>query len=77
MEPYIFGFAIIVLSIMIAFVPQMLRFRIKIHRYIRLNWLADFQERHFEGMVIFIRIMIVVAILVAAYLTTSGQPVIH
>ncbi len=77
MEAYIFGFIIILLIVMFPFVPQLLRFRIRIHRAIKLNWLASFQERHFAGIVIIIRFMIVVAILVAAYLATTGQSVYY
>ena len=75
MEAYIFGFITILLLVAFPFVPQLLRIRIKILSVIRLNWLAKFHERHFDGLVIFIRIMIVVGIIVSGYLATTGSVV--
>jgi len=75
MDAIIFGLIIILLLIMIPFVPQLLRLRIRIHRFLRLNWFADFQERHFDGLVIFIRIMMVVGILVAGYFVIFSKSV--
>ena len=62
-----------VLLALIAFVPQLLRFRISILRKFRWTWLADLHERNFIGFVMAVRIIILAIAVVLVVLAFSRQ----
>jgi hypothetical protein len=65
-------FAIAVLAVlMIPIAPQLLRFRIKIMRWVHWDWAGNVLEQHFEGWVRFIRI--VLALIAAALIYFGWQ----
>ena len=49
----------IIMLALIPLVPRLLRFRIRILERLRLEWLAGFHERHFSGIVLVIRVVLV------------------
>ena len=59
----------ILFLILIPFVPQLVRLRIRFLRWIRWNWAVELLESHFQGWVIFFRIIFFV---IAAVLFTIG-----
>lgn len=62
---------------LIPLAPKIVWLRIRILRFLRLNWLANWHERHFEGVVIAVRILaaaIAVFLIVLAFL--SGSPTV-
>ena len=59
----------ILLLILIPFVPRLVRLRIRFLRWIGWNWAVELLESHFQGWVIFFRIILLV---IAAVLLTIG-----
>ena len=53
----IFAFAVFLL-ILIPYAPQLVRLRIKIVRWLNWNWAVNLLESHFQGWVVFFRIML-------------------
>ncbi len=47
-----------ILFVLIPLVPQMMRLRISVLRWLRWTWLADRHERHIEGLVTAVRIIL-------------------
>ncbi len=54
-----------ILFALVPFVPQMLRVRVAMLRWLRWNWLADRHERHIGGLTMAARIILLA---LAAYL---------
>ena len=67
---YIVPFAFAILSlILIPLAPKLVRLRIRILRWLHWNWAANWLEKHFDGRVLFSRIILFV---VAAVLLYAG-----
>ena len=62
----IFLFAILLL-VLIPIAPKLIRLRIRILRWIHWNWAANLMEKHFQGFVLFTRIVMFVAAAVLFY----------
>ena len=58
--PTLFYLGAALLLILIPFAPGMMRLRIKLLRWLRWNCLADFHQRHFKGIVLAARIIMLV-----------------
>ena len=54
--------------VLIPFVPQMLRFKIRVRRRLHWHWGADLIEHHFEGWVSFVRILLLIMAAVLLYI---------
>ena len=48
--------------------PKLVRLRIRFRRWLGWNWAADLLENHFQGWVLFFRIMLFVVAVVLLYL---------
>lgn len=59
----LFGLAAIMVGI-IPLMPKMVKLRIFILRKLRFRWLADWHQKHFEGIVIAARTIIAVIALI-------------
>lgn len=55
--------------ILIPLAPKLLRLRIRILRWLRWNWAASLLEKHFDGWVLFFRMVLLV---IAALLFLAG-----
>ena len=64
----LFVLAILAL-ILVPFAPSLLRLRIRVFRWLHWNWAVNLLESHFQGWVVFVRIILVV---VAALLLYFG-----
>ena len=64
----LFAFAILSL-ILIPLAPKLVRLRIRFLRWLHWNWAANLLEKHFDGRVLFVRIILFV---VAAVLLYAG-----
>ncbi len=63
-------FALAILSlILIPLAPKLVRLRIRFFRWIHWNWAVNLLERHFQGWVLFFRIILFV---IAAMLFYAG-----
>ena len=63
-------FALAILSlILIPLAPKLVRLRIRFLRWIHWNWAVNLLERHFQGWVLFFRIILFV---IAAVLFYAG-----
>ena len=63
-------FALAILSlILIPLAPKLVRLRIRFLRWIHWNWAVNLLERHFQGWVLFFRIILFV---IAAMLFYAG-----
>ncbi len=49
--------------IFILLVPQMTRFHIKVLRMLQWSWLADYEQKHFDKIVTFVRITLIVIVI--------------
>lgn len=49
--------------IFILLVPQMTRFHIKVLRILKWNGLADYEQKHFDKIVTFVRITMIVIVI--------------
>lgn len=49
----------IIMIVCLPLVPNLLRLRIIILRWLRLKWFADFHARHFDRFVLVVRIIMV------------------
>jgi hypothetical protein len=67
MSTLLFAFAILSL-ILIPFAPQLVRLRIRIRRWLHWNWAVNLLERHFDGWVVFYRIVLFMLAAVLFYL---------
>jgi hypothetical protein len=68
-------FVIIIAALMILLIimaPQLMSLRIKVLRFLRWNWLAEFHERHFKGLVLGARIAMGIVFVVLVYLGIAG-----
>lgn len=50
----------VVFLILIPFTPQLVRLRIRTLRWIHWSWAANLLESHFQGWVVFVRVLLVV-----------------
>lgn len=50
--------AALILAALFPFVPRLIQIRIRLLRWMRINWLADFHQRHLVGIIRAIRVMI-------------------
>ena len=50
----------IITAALIPIAPKLLCFRIKVLRFLRLNWLANLHEKYFKGFVLGVRITLAV-----------------
>ena len=57
-----------VFVILIPFAPQLVRLRIRIHRWLHWNWSVNLRESHFRGWVLFFRIILFVIAVVVFYI---------
>jgi len=48
-----------VLLLLLPFVRPIMRFRIRVLRWLRLRWLANLHEKYFEGLVTTVRIVLI------------------
>jgi len=62
-----FAIAILFL-VLIPFAPKLVRLRIRILRWLRWNWAANLLESHFQGWVMFFRIILFVIAAVLFYI---------
>ena len=66
----------LVLAALIVFiipiVPQMVRVRIAVLRFLKLNVFADFHERFYNGLVMVVRIFLAVLAIVLLILAAGG-----
>jgi hypothetical protein len=65
----------IVAAIFVAIIPlvsKMMALRIKMLRFLRLNWLADWHQRNFHGFVIAVRVILGVLAIVLVVLGLTG-----
>ncbi len=61
-------FALAVLSlILIPLAPKLIRLRIRLLRWLRWNWGANLLEKHFDGWVLFRRVILFVIAAVLLY----------
>lgn len=58
----------IVCLVLIPFAPHLLRLRVRILRWLRWHWAADMIEGHFQGWVLFARILLLVIVAVLVYI---------
>jgi hypothetical protein len=62
-------FALAILSlILIPFAPKLVRLRIRLLRWLHWNWAARLLEDHFDGWVIFFRIVLFILALGLLYI---------
>jgi len=61
-----FAIAILFL-VLIPFAPKLVRLRIRILRWLRWNWAANLLESHFQGWVMFFRIILFVIAVLLLY----------
>jgi len=59
MYSWLFVIAILLL-VLIPFAPTLVRLRIRILRWLHWNWAVNLLESHFQGWVVFFRIMLFV-----------------
>jgi hypothetical protein len=52
-----------ILIILLFVVPKLMRIRIRLLRWLRLRWFADFHERHIVGITLIARIIMVAVII--------------
>ena len=64
----LFAFGILFL-ILVPFAPQVVRLRIRIHKWLHWTWAVNVLERHFQRWVVFFRILL---FLIAAFLLSVG-----
>ena len=69
----LFAIAILLL-ILIPLVPKLVRLRIRFVRWLHWNWAGNLLEKHFDGWVLFFRIVLFV---VAAMLLYAGWEDLH
>lgn len=58
----------IVLLILIPFMPQLVRIRIRILRWLGWSWAANLLENHFQTWVLIFRVFLIVAAAVLLYI---------
>ncbi len=58
----------------VPFVPALMRLRISILRFFRWSWLAVLHQNHFNGFVLFARIVIFLAGIVSLVFAYIGWP---
>ena len=58
----------ILLLILIPLVPELLRLRVSVLRWLHWDWAANLLENHFRGWVLFARIVLFVVAVVAVVL---------
>ena len=68
MYAWLFAIAVLLL-ILIPFVPQLVRLRIRVLRWLHWNWAVNLLERHFQDWVVFFRVLL---FLIAALLFYVG-----
>jgi hypothetical protein len=73
MTEQIFVLIVAALTILLIFLaPQLMSLRIKVLRFLHWRWLAEFHERHFEGLVLGARIALGIVFVVLVYLGVAG-----
>ncbi len=68
MYAWLFAIAVLLL-ILIPFVPQLVRLRIRVLRWLHWNWAVNLLESHFQDWVVFFRVLL---FLIAALLFYVG-----
>ena len=68
------GLAVLMVGL-IPLVPKMMRLRIRFFRFLRWNWLANLHEKHFRGLVIAVRVIMLAIATILLVLGFSGGPV--
>ncbi len=58
----------ILLLILIPLVPKLLRLRVRFLRWLHWDWAANLPENHFQGWVLFVRIILFVVVVFAVVL---------
>jgi hypothetical protein len=66
MNTVLFALAILLL-ILIPLAPKLLRIRIRFLRWLHWNWAVNLLEKHFDGWVLFFRIILFVIAAVLLY----------
>jgi len=64
MDSWMFFAIGVLFLVLIPFVPQLVRLRIRILRWLHWNWAVNLLERHFQGWVSFFRIFLFVLAIV-------------
>jgi len=73
MEP-VYAFSIAgLLVLLIPIAPKIVSFRIRALRFLHFHWLANWHERHFEGFVTAVRVILAV---IAVALCAHGMQLI-
>jgi hypothetical protein len=72
-KPYIFFGLAVIMGLLIPLVPRMIQVRIAVLRKLHLNWLADFHERHLEGLTWFVRALLAILAVLLVWVATSGS----
>jgi hypothetical protein len=63
----LFVFAILAL-VLVPFAPSLVRLRIRFLRWLHWNWAANLLESHFQGWVVFVRIVLFVIVALLLYI---------
>lgn len=63
--PFVLAFLALTL---VPFAPGLLRLRIRFLRWLHWNWAANLLENHFQGWVVFVRIILLVGAALLLYL---------
>ena len=67
MYTWLFFAIAILFLILIPFAPKLVRLRIRILRWLRWNWAVNLLENHFQGWVVFFRIVLFVLAMLLLY----------
>ena len=65
MDAWVPSVIVILAMILIPLMPKLLRLRLRFLRWLRWNWAANVLENHFQGWVLFARIILFVVAMVA------------
>ncbi len=65
MDTWLPSVIVILSMILIPLMPKLLRLRVRFLRWLHWNWAANLLENHFQGWVLFARIILFVVAMVA------------
>jgi hypothetical protein len=74
-KSYIYYGLAALMGVLVPLVPRMLQLRILVLRKLHLNWFAEFHERHMQGLIWFIRAILVALALLLIWLASQGSAV--
>ena len=68
MYTWLFTTIAILLLILIPFAPKLVRLRIRILRWLHWYWAVNLLEQHFQGWVVFFRVMLFLLAILMLYI---------